>query len=117
MTGQTLLFSPHIAGSGHCQVEGTIGTTVEEVAVNTTLDETNSVELVDASGGAITITLPAAANVTNRHYWIKKIDSSGNSVTVDGNGAETIDGSATAILSVQYDAIHIVCDGTGWHIT
>lgn len=72
--------------------------------------------LCNAVGGAFTITLPAAASHTGRIYNIKKIDSSANAVTVDGNGGETIDGGVTAILTVQYESITIQSDGSNWHI-
>jgi hypothetical protein len=44
----------------------------------------------------------------------KKIDSSGNAVTVTGNGAETIDGSNTVALSTQWAKVMIVSNGTSW---
>lgn len=71
---------------------------------------------VDASGGAVTITLPTAASAKNVQYFIKKIDSSVNAVTVDGNGSETIDDSTTQVISSQYDSIEIYSDGTEWWI-
>ena len=70
----------------------------------------------DATSGAITAVLPAAATATGLIYEIKKIDASANAVTVDGDGAETIDGSATQILSSQYDSITVISDGTEWWI-
>lgn len=73
--------------------------------------------LVDATGAARTITLPAAASSTGKVYAIKKIDSSVNTVTVDGNGSEDIDGADTQSLALQWDAITIICDGTAWFIT
>jgi hypothetical protein len=72
--------------------------------------------MCDASGGGFTITLPAAASHTGRVYHIKKIDSSGNIVTVDGNSSETIDDATTAVLTTQYEAITIQCDGDEWFI-
>lgn len=71
---------------------------------------------VDASGAARTITLPAAASHTARIYVIKKIDSSGNTVTIDANASETIDGATTVVLSTQYAGKVIQCDGSNWHI-
>lgn len=71
---------------------------------------------VDASGGAVTITLPTAASAKNVQYFIKKIDSSVNAVTVDGDGSETIDDSTTQVISSQYDSIEIYSDGTEWWI-
>lgn len=70
----------------------------------------------DASGGAFTVTLPAASGVAGRIYHIKKTDSSGNAVTVDGNSGETIDGALTQVINVQYDSMMIICDGSNWHI-
>ena len=72
---------------------------------------------VDASSASVSATLPAAATAGNNfEITIKKVDSSANAVTVDGDGSETIDGATTQTLSDQYDSIVIVCDGTEWHI-
>ena len=84
---------------------------------NYTATSTDVVILCDVSGGAFTITLPAAANNTHRMYIIKKTDSSVNAVTVDGNASETIDGGTTAIITTQYESVIIICDGSNWHIT
>lgn len=70
--------------------------------------------LGDAASGSIVITLPAAANNAGRIYNIKKIDASANTVTIDGNGAETIDGAATQAISTQYNCVTIQCDGVRW---
>lgn len=77
---------------------------------------TDEVILVDASGAARTITLIAAASVAGRVLRIKKIDSSTNAVTIDGNSDETIDGAATYKLVHQYHHIEIISDGSNWHI-
>jgi hypothetical protein len=37
-------------------------------------------------------------------------------VTIDGNAAETIDGDLTIDLTLQYESVMIVCDGSNWHI-
>lgn len=71
---------------------------------------------VNASGGAVTIALPAAASNNGKVLVIKKTDSSGNAVTVDGNASETIDGATTLSLAAQYDTALIICDGSNWHI-
>ena len=49
-------------------------------------------------------------------YYIKNIDTDSDDITIDGNGAETIDGEATIVLFVYQDAIRIVSDGSNWHI-
>lgn len=62
-----------------------------------------------------TVTLPTASANTDRILTIKKVDSGAGKVTVDGEGAETIDGATTIILYSQYDSATLVCDGSGWH--
>jgi hypothetical protein len=69
---------------------------------------------IDSSAAATTLNLPAAAVSVGLTIKIKKIDSSANSVIVDANSSELIDGSATCVLSFQYDSIILVCDGAGW---
>ena len=86
------------------------------IVVTTTLTALSDVVLVDASAGNVIINLPAAASVRGKQYWVKKVDSGGNSVTIDGNGSETIDGSGTKSTSTQYNGWHIVSNGTNWFI-
>lgn len=82
---------------------------------NTTLDGSYRNVLVNASGGNVTITLPAVAT-GNYEFRIKKIDSSINTVTVDGNGGELIDGALTQVISNQYVTLTIINSTTAWWI-
>lgn len=71
--------------------------------------------LVDASSGAVTITLPAAATAADGFYvYVLKTDSSVNAVTIDGDGSETIDGATTILLGNQYEAAMVVTNATSW---
>jgi hypothetical protein len=71
----------------------------------------------DTSGGAITVNLPALSGVTAGTEIRFKLKTAGNNLTLDGNSAETIDGSATYILSVQNQSVTCVSDGSGnWEI-
>jgi len=63
-----------------------------------------------------TITLPTASDNTGRILNIKKVDSDDGNVIIDGEGSETIDGSTTYTITIQYENITIQCDGTTWHI-
>ena len=81
-----------------------------------TLTDGDDVILVDASGGSVTITLHAAATARKKAYYIKKMDSSANSVVIDGNAAETIDGAATKSTTTQYVSFTLIPDGTNWII-
>ncbi|MFA5350286.1 MAG: hypothetical protein WC357_03010, partial [Candidatus Omnitrophota bacterium] len=66
---------------------------------------------------ARTLTLPAVADNAGLWYTIKKTHAAAAAITIEGNGAETIDGAANnAECDAQYDAITVVCDGTEWHI-
>ncbi|MNG66028.1 GDSL-like Lipase/Acylhydrolase [compost metagenome] len=70
----------------------------------------------DATSGAFTINLPAASTVTGIVFNIKKINNSANDITVDPNGAELIDGSATFTITTFNQSITIQSDGTTWSI-
>lgn len=89
---------------------------VDTYTNSTTLDLANKVVLCDATSNTITITLPLASLRTGAEYYIKKIDSSANEVSVSRSGSDTIDGDATRDLSFEWDAIHIVSDGSDWFI-
>lgn len=69
----------------------------------------------DATSGNIVVDLPAVSN--GKVFIVKKVDASANTVTVDGNGAETIDGAATQVLTTQYDTLVIRGVGGHWSIT
>lgn len=81
-----------------------------------TVTDADDVILVDASGGAVTITLHAVATAKKKKYDIKKIDSSANAVTIEGNLAETIDGALNVSTTTQYASYTVVPDGTAWYI-
>ena len=68
----------------------------------------------DSSGGAFTITLPAASGNGGRFYIIQKTDSSTNAVTIDGNASETVEGATTYLLYKQNESLLITCDGSNW---
>lgn len=82
-----------------------------------TVTNVDHVILCDCSSGAITVDLlAAAAPETARILHIKKTDSSGNAVTVDGNGSETIDLELTAEIVGQHDSLMIQSDGSNYNI-
>lgn len=72
--------------------------------------------LVDTSAGNVTLTLPPAADVAGYTLKIKKMTAA-NTLTIDGNGAETIDGAATLAVTVQYESNTLESTGTAWIIT
>jgi hypothetical protein len=71
----------------------------------------------DTSGGAITINLPALAAGNAGKEIRVKLKTAGNTLTLDGNLSETIDGSTTYTLTVQNQAVTLVSDGSGnWEV-
>lgn len=80
-----------------------------------TATESDYVIVGNPTGGSFSITLPAAATSDGFIYVIKNIHAS-NTVTIDGNASETIDGATTVALSSQYAFRMIICDGTSWHV-
>ena len=90
---------------------------VQTISATATLGLTYPATLVlgDTTAGNITVTLPAARTVPGFRVEIKKLVAA-NTLTVDGNGSETIDGSATLTITPQYTSRSIICDGSGWWI-
>lgn len=86
--------------------------TISGITANTTLDNTYYTVLADSTGGAFTISLPAAPD-QGQAYKIK--DSGGNAltnnITISGNG-NNIDGSASASINTDYGALELVYDST-----
>jgi hypothetical protein len=90
-------------------------TTVKAVTAAYTVEPDIYWTRIDATGGAVTVTLPPAGEI-GRPLGFIKTDSSTNAVTVDGSGSETISGSSTITLAGQYDSIQIRDNGTAWDI-
>jgi hypothetical protein len=71
------------------------------------------------SAQAITLTLPAVANVEAGQTYVVKDeggDASGSTITVDGDGSETIDGATSVTITTDYGALSIYCTGSAWSI-
>jgi len=80
-----------------------------------TVEGSDYLVLGDSTGGSFSITLPLAEKHTGQTFIIKQIGTA-NTVTVDGDGTETIDGALTQALTTQFDFIGILSDGSNWHI-
>ena len=58
--------------------------------------------------------LPAATAAANFVFGVKNTGS--GTITIDGDGSETIDGATTLALDTQYEAVELICDGSNWHV-
>jgi len=79
-----------------------------------------AVDITAAAGGGthtvnvgVTITLATAADNPNRYVTVKKISGTGW-VSVDGEGAETIDGATHVEIRRQDQSVTLQSDATGW---
>ena len=88
-------------------------TIISSVSVNTAAGSAAYTDYVYLASGTINVTMPTAVANTAR-YTIKNVGA--GTVTIDTTGGETIDGSLTAPLPVQYTSLDIVSDGTNWNI-
>ena len=61
-------------------------------------------------------TLPTAQAIAGRTISIKDADgnASVNNITIDTEGAETIDGAATLVMATDDQAVTLYSDGTNW---
>lgn len=64
---------------------------------------------------AVTITLPAAAGLEGKSYFIKAITYT-DPVTVTVDGIELIDGATEIVLAAQYEYVEVVSYSGQWYI-
>lgn len=79
------------------------------------LDLSHSVHLVNASAGAVTLVLPAASAAEAAEITIKKVDNTGNIVTVTEDGGAGPDGNELQ-LGGPNDYATLISNGAGWYI-
>lgn len=64
-----------------------------------------------------TITLPALASLPEWIQLVVKDESGGaaaNNITIDANGAETIDGALTRVINTNYGVVRLLRSGSAW---
>ncbi|MCW2405035.1 hypothetical protein M2336_001664 [Sphingobium sp. B1D7B] len=81
---------------------------------NAPVADTDYLVQVDATSGPVVISLPTAS--PGRQMVIKKIDASGNVVTVEADGADLIDGAASLSISTQWQSYTLMGVSGGWAI-
>jgi len=98
-------------GGAHSRVQH--GKTITDDATA----EAGQILLVDASGRAITVTLPISSTTFKYNpIRIKKVDSTANKVTVATTASQKIDGALTAVIESQYESIDLSTDLSNWFI-
>ena len=89
-------------------------TPIRSVSGDFTVTLDDDAVFVDATAGAITITLPDVRRASARRFYVKKVDASANVATVTSSAL--IDGAATFLLNVQYESVTVVSDGATWWV-
>lgn len=92
---------------------------ISNVSSSLSLPLTSYCILVNATSGNITITLPAASSAEGAgigiQYLIKRMDNSGNTITIQRAGSDTIDGGTSFSLTTQYESKQIMAiSNTQW---
>lgn len=106
----------NVNGVKQISVPGGSGITrsVNNVAISTAAGSTASTDYVYLVGATATITLPTGVGNSNM-YTIKNVGA--GTVTVATTGGQTIDGGASATMSVQFTSIDLVSNNSGdWAI-
>jgi hypothetical protein len=81
-----------------------------------TVLDTDVAILCDTTAGTITLNLPAASGRTGKFYIIHRKAGTTNSITIDPNAAETINGATTLTVSTTaHSDVYIFTDGTSWY--
>lgn len=101
-----------VAINGLLSVAGNFYKT-RNVTGTTTANITDYILSIDATAGNIDITLPAASSVfggsVGIQYIFKRVDNSGNTVTITRAGSDTIDGGTSFALAAQWDKTVLHC--------
>jgi len=88
-------------------------TTVNNAASPYTMLAADIIMEVDTSGGDVEIDLLSAATNAKRYFMVKLTDAT-NALTLDPNGAQTIDGESTLVLSTVDQCAMFYSDGSNW---
>lgn len=81
---------------------------------NATITASERLVLGNTASGNVTLTLPAAASVTAYTVFSFVKTSASNTLTIDGNGSETINGASTYAMTALNERIDIYSTGTAW---
>ena len=105
-----------IVVASRLRADGFATAIVRKTTDYTTALDDSTIEF-DATSGPLTNTLFPCLNNAGKIIVVKKIDSSANAVTVDGNASETIDGAATTVLTAQWATVTLQVNtaGTAWN--
>ncbi len=94
-----------------------VSNSVRAVLITTAISPRDKLVLCDMASGAYSVYLPPAVENDGLELEIKKTSSDFTVLTIDGHGAETINGDATTTLNTQWETLKLRSDGANWHAT
>lgn len=96
------------------QVSGSLSLSIRTVTSNTTLGATDYTVLVNASGSAVTVTLPSpSASISGRTYIVKKIAGGLTNDVIISGAIE--DGTSMSIYN-DWTVVKLQTDGVKWYV-
>jgi hypothetical protein len=103
--------------TGHLTSVAIPGTPVSSnITANTTLSSATKLYFADTTGGAFTVTLPAASSNDGVSFTVKHVTFGGaNDVTIAMTGGDTIEGAAGDTLTAGDVKVYI-SNGTNWYL-
>lgn len=91
------------------------GMDTRTITASDTLLSTDELVLIDPTAGAVTLTLLAVADCSNRTFYVCPLNVT-NTVTLDPAGAETFkDTAATKTIGTARRLVKLWNDGTNWY--
>lgn len=97
-------------------INGVVGGVLSKTFSDTPFTATTASKIIlwTTTGGNCTQALPAASTCPGAIFTIVKMTADANTVTIDPNGSETINGETTMVLSVQYSSARVMSISSGW---
>lgn len=120
VNARRLLFGNNLAtsdgGAGLDYTSNVAATSIDTAGTYNLTGSSKQVRFADASSGDVVYNLPASSSNGDKLFTIKRIDNSGNNVTINRAGGDTIDGQTAISLIQQYEAHNVQADGSGhWY--
>ncbi len=113
ITGAAVFVSQSTHSGGWISTGGTRVQTRATTATTVTVGSSDAVLLVDATTGATAVNLQAVTSAGGgREIWVIKIDGTGNAVTINRSGSDTINGANTVALNAQWDKCILTAGAT-----
>ncbi len=98
-------------------VNGSVSAKTVSATSNYKMGASDFAILANAKSAGFTVTLPPAATAAGMIVFVKKIDTSTNSVKVAASGSNKIEGKSSQSLAKTYKSLTLISDGSSnWYI-